>query len=388
MDGVLTEIARWVFWGSVLLVVYPYIGYPTVLWIAARFAARRGRPVGGGTPAVTLLISVYNEADVMDEKLQNTLALDYPADRLEIAVVSDGSTDDTHAIASRYAHRGVQLWVYSGRIGKSACLNHAVARARGEVVVFSDANSRYHPRAVRELVAPFADPTVGFVTGRTAYRSRPGERLSGSIGAYAKLETVIKRLESRVGSCVGADGAIFAIRRSLFRPLQATDINDLVTPLDIVEQGFRGELNEEAWCSEETAGGDGQEFRRQVRITNRTIRALARRSRLLNPFRYGVFSLQVASHKWARLVVPFGLLGALSASGFLALEQGGYAVLFGAQAAMYGAALLVSRFVIEGGWAAVFRGVSAFLVVNCAILYGWGAYMRGETHVVWAPTPR
>ena len=197
--------------------------------------------------------------------------LEYPRQLLEIVVISDGSTDRTNEIVQSYADRGVQLRVFEGRIGKTACLNRVVPEANGDVIVFSDANALYEKDAVRDLAANFSDPTIGFVTGSTRYAVMPGAGEAATVGLYAALEQFTKKAESRIGSCVGADGAIFAIRKHLYPPLGEADINDLVIPLTIVRRGYRGVLEPAAFCIEPTAGDARGEFRRQVRITSRSL---------------------------------------------------------------------------------------------------------------------
>lgn len=382
------SMAAVLFWSSLGGVIYSYLGYPLVLKLLSFFVKPSERnqavPV---LPKVTLIVSVFNEEQVIEEKIVNTLALDYPSDLLEIVFVSDGSTDRTDEVISGYAERGVLLRRYEGRVGKTACLNQAVPLADGKIIVFSDANSKYDQGAIRALVRHFSDDRIGFVTGRTRYLSPEGKKVRESVGVYARIESEIKRLESLVGSCVGADGAIFAIRRGLYRPLQSTDINDLVIPLKIVAQGFQGKLEEEAFCFEETAKGGVQEFHRQVRITNRTIRAIVNHRSLLNPMRHGFFSFQLFSHKVSRLLVPFFLL-TLFFTNCALISDGPVYFLSGV-----GQMLFYLMAIIGGGrgsntiaWIVALS--HTFAMVNLAILYAWLKYVKGETYVTWMPTER
>jgi cellulose synthase/poly-beta-1,6-N-acetylglucosamine synthase-like glycosyltransferase len=259
--------------------------------------------------------------------------------------------------------------------------------AGGDIIVFSDANSKYDQGAIRALVGHFADDRIGFVTGRTRYISPDGGKVRESVGVYARIERELKRLESLLGSCVGADGAIFAIRKGLYRPLQSTDINDLVIPLKIVAQGFRGELEEEAFCFEETAKGGVHEFHRQVRITNRTIRAVSNHLALLNPMRHGFFSFQLFSHKVSRLLVPFFLLTLFSTNLILISDEPVYLLSGVGQALFY-------LMAIGGGGrgpypiAWIIALSHTFAMVNLAILYAWLKFVKGETYVTWMPTQR
>jgi cellulose synthase/poly-beta-1,6-N-acetylglucosamine synthase-like glycosyltransferase len=377
------------FWFSGVFILYSYFGYPLVLKIISLFKpARRSMNAPSLERKVTLLISAYNEEAVIEEKILNSLALHYPRSLLEIVVVSDGSTDTTCDIVSRYADRGVKLWHYEGRIGKTACLNQAVRRAEGEVIVFSDANSQYNKEAIRELVKHFADERVGFVTGRTIYVSGDAEKAPGSIGLYSKIEQWTKTLESEIGSCVGADGAIFAIRKALYRPLNGFDINDFVIPLNVVKQGYWGKLENNAFCLEKTAGAPRDEFYRQVRIANRTIRALVNHADLLNPLRFGFLSFEIFSHKVVRLFVPFFMLLLFLTSLGLAVHASFYLLFFTGQLFFYFAAGLNHSFDGPKGASRLFSIPHTFSLVNLAIAYGWIQYFKGETYVVWAPSQR
>ncbi len=196
------------FWVSLLAISYAYAGYPAILWTVSRFVGLGERsPTGQGVylPSVTMIVSAYNEETVIGEKIENALSLDYPRELLEIVIVSDGSTDRTGDIVLKFAHRGVVLRHYEGRIGKTACLNRALPLAAGGIIVFSDANSTYEKGALTALLHPFQDSSVGFVTGWTRYGSSEDMCAVDSLGIYSRLELATKELESRLGSCVGAE---------------------------------------------------------------------------------------------------------------------------------------------------------------------------------------
>lgn len=371
-----------VFWVSVGMVAYAYAGYPLVLALLARLRAApvRKAPV---QPPLTLIVSAYNEEKVIREKIENALGLDYPAEALEILVVSDASSDRTEAIAGTYAGRGVRTIRVEGRVGKSACINRVVPDARGEIIVFTDANARFERSALRRLAENFADAGIGFVTGYTRYASAVEDTVQESVSVYASLERRTKGLESRIGSCVGADGAIFAVRKGLFRPLRDTDINDLVIPLRVIEQGHRGVLEEEACCFEETAGGQKGEHARQVRITNRTLRAIFRHANLLNPARYGLFAWQLFSHKLMKLSVPFWMGLVLVANGVLAFSHPFYGATLALQGVLYGLAVVGGRASGPGLLVRVAGICNTFVVVNLAIARGWVSYLRGREFRTW-----
>ena len=280
--------------------LYVYAGYPLALELIVRIRGPRGIVRGPELPRVSLIISAYNEGDVIATKLENALALDYPRERLEIVVVSDASTDHTDRIVGTFAERGVRLARQAARRGKTAGLNAVVPTVSGDVVVFSDANALYEPDAVRKLIRNFADPEVGCVTGEARYLKGNHSAADVSERAYWTYEIRIKRLETAVGSMVGGDGAIYAIRKSLWRSLPDDAINDFLNPLQIVGAGWRGVYEPEAVCYEETAAGITREWRRRVRIVSRSWRAVFQAGGVLNPFRVGLFTFSLLSHKILR----------------------------------------------------------------------------------------
>lgn len=305
------------FWASIVALVYVYLGYPLLLrllvaWRGCRPTARRDI-----TPSVTLVISAYNEAPVIRRKLENALALDYPRERLMVAVISDASDDDTDDIVRDFASQGIRLFRQAQRRGKTAGLNRVVPELQSEIVVFSDANALYQPDAVRMLVRNFADPHVGCVTGEARYLPAGGGAADAGERMYWDYEAQSKRLETCMGSMVGGDGAIYAIRRGLWQTLPDTAINDFLNPLQIVAAGYRAVYEPDAICYEETAGDARKEFRRRVRIVSRSWRAVFQAPQVLNPFRCGFFSVAVVSHKvlrwWSGAFVIAALIAAVDA---------------------------------------------------------------------------
>lgn len=374
------------FWMLLGAVFYAYLGYPFLLRIVSAAWSReiRKQPIGQFSPRVTLIISAYNEEDVIEQKILNALALDYPRDLLEIAVISDGSTDGTNRIVERYDTQGVILKYYPGRLGKTECLNRTVPQVSGEILIFTDANALFDASAVRRLVENFGDKTIGFVTGYTRYTAAGSSGTEASVNIYTRLEIMKKEYESRLGSCVGADGAIFAIRKHLFRELKAEDINDFVIPLNIVRQGYRGVFEREVFCYEAAQSDEG-EYRRQVRITGRTLRALRTNSDLLNPFRHGFFALQLLSNKLIRLMSPFLLSALLFASAMLGvlLQNPFYAAAFACQAVFYLTGWLVPADVRSAVLKKPASISKTFFIANCAIMTGWLQYLKGDIHVRW-----
>ncbi|WP_054694439.1 glycosyltransferase family 2 protein [Geotalea toluenoxydans] len=284
------EILAFLFWVLIILIFYPYVIYPGMLFLLG-LVRNRKVVAGPGKPLVTIIIPAFNEEAVIGKKLQNTLMLDYPRQLLQIIVISDASTDGTDEIAGSFAKEGVKLLRNETRKGKTYGLNRACEMARGEVLVFTDADSMFHKEMLNLLVRNFAHKEIGLVTGSTRYLSKAGDgSMVATMGKYTLFERWIKEQESRIGSCIGADGAIFAMRREYYRPLDEKDINDFVIPLNVVRQGKRVVLDRDVYCLEEHADDEGMEFSRQIRITNRTIRALISNRDMLNPFRHGCFA--------------------------------------------------------------------------------------------------
>ncbi len=373
------------FWISVFTVGYVYFGYPLVLYILNKVLPERKVQQGEIFPEVTLIISVYNEAATIEEKLKNALSLDYPKEKLEILVVSDASTDGSDDIIRGYQDQGIKLLRQEERAGKTLGLNHAVQKATGEIIVFSDANAMYEPDAVRKLVRNFNDPKVGYVTGESRYLTSEESSVSVLENLYWTYEIAIKKMESRLGSMVGADGAIYAIRNTLYSPLKSTDINDFVNPLQIIFKKYRGIYEPEAVCYEETASSFRGEFRRRVRIVSRSWRGLFRVQALLNPFRFGTFSLALISHKLLRWLVPVMMTTAFVSNIFLFEAGRIYQVLFGFQVLFVLMTLVGGCFTFMGWQNKIFQAPYYFTLSNVASLIGIYRGIRGTSQVTWEP---
>jgi cellulose synthase/poly-beta-1,6-N-acetylglucosamine synthase-like glycosyltransferase len=334
-------------------------------------------------PSVSLLISAYNEEKVIEDKILNSLSLNYPKELLEIVILSDGSEDNTDDIVSHYKKDGVLLRRYEGRIGKTACLNDAVSMCKSEIVIFSDANSRYDKDAVLHLVKHFVDSKIGLVTGHTIYNSKNSKEVSKSIKFYSKIEKITKKYESAISSCVGADGAIFAIRRKLYRKLNDSDINDLILPLHVVRQGYRSILEEKAFCIEEISKTISDEGRRQSRITNRTLRALFNNFDLFNPLKYGIFSFELFAHKLLKFIIPHLLIVLFLINIFLTKIGWAYAIIFAMQIAFYSLAIMGLYSSKKNKKASFVAIPMTFTMSNYAILYGWLTFFKGQTYTTW-----
>ncbi|UZD66502.1 glycosyltransferase family 2 protein [Marinobacter sp. AN1] len=300
--------------------VYVYAGYPLALWLLTLGRDKVTHRVAETRPSVALIISCYNEAAVIRDKVENALALDYPRDRLSILVVSDGSDDGTDDIVKQYAEPGVELIRQEGRLGKTMGLNLAMEQVDADVTVFSDANAMYAPDAIHKLVRNFADEHVGYVVGAALYTDGDSGASAKNENLYWRYELAIKSMESRLHSVVGGDGAIYAIRSHLWQPLEQKDINDFVNPLQIIARGYRGVFEPEAKCFEETAGNFDREVARKERIVNRSIRGLMRVKEVMNPRESGIFAWEVISHKLLRWLIPVFLMLGIGGSALLAAQ--------------------------------------------------------------------
>lgn len=367
------------FYLLLLLCLYPYLLYPAVVVIWSTLAGGEYRS-GDCRPHISIIISVYNEETVIRDKIDNTLQLIYPEHLLEILVVSDGSTDRTNEIAESFGSSRVTLKAFPGRQGKTACLNRIIPEARGDIIVFTDANSMFPPDLLRKLSANFADDAIGLVTGWTKYRKPGGTE--ETVGLYGRLEMITKQAESRISSCVGADGAVFAMRKNLYLPLKESDINDFVIPLQVIAQGKRVVLNPAVYCIEQPGDNEAKEYRRQVRITTRTLGAIGRNRQFLNPLRYGSFSFFLLSHKVIRFLVPFTFAGLLITAVLLSSTSLLYAGFATAQLIFIG--------IGTAGLSKLFTGrlpqlCSVFLLTIAAQLVGWARWTSGKTDVMWKP---
>ena len=303
---------RFVFWIAAALVFYVYLGYP-LLMAALRAFIRRPVRRAAIEPSLTLLIPAFNEAAVIERKIRNAVEVDYPSDKLEIIVASDGSTDGTVAIAQEFARHGrIRLLAFPRNRGKMATLNAAVLEAHGAIIVFSDAPAVLDRDALRRLVENFADPAVGAVSGRYTVVKASEVKTGASEDIYWRYETFLKTCESQLGSTLGAHGHLYAIRRELYPfPDPAVINDDYVIPLSVVSKGLRAIYEPSAIVHEEAREMSG--FGRRVRISAGNIQQLALMRSLLRPFR-PLPLLFFVSHKVLRLLVPLAMVAAFVAS--------------------------------------------------------------------------
>jgi len=394
-----TILLATILWSCIALVVYAYAVYPPVIWLCARlFGDRRvatappnGAPADAALPPITLLIAAHNEAEVIAARLENALTVDYPRDKFSIVVASDGSSDATTSIVQSFADRGVRLLDYQPNQGKAATLNAAIAETAGaetsgDLILLSDANTDIDAHAPRLLARWFADPNIGAVCGRLILTDPHTGRNVDSM--YWKYETFLKKAEGRLGALLGANGAVYAIRRELFEPIpRDTIVDDFVIPLLArLRTGCRIIYDAEAVAHEETPADLGSEFGRRSRIGAGGFQSIVLLWRLLDP-RQGWTAFSFFSHKVLRWHCPFFLIAALAAN-VLLLGVPAYRWLLTAQVAFY-AVSLVGAFVPGAGLAAkLVRLTTMFTSMNLALLVGFWRWITGRQRGVWQRTAR
>lgn len=304
------------FWITLFLIFYTYFGYSiSLILLSAVF--KRDLVKKNIEPKVTFLITAYNEEKDIARKLENTLSLDYPREKLELLVASDGSTDRTDEIVRSFAGRGVKLLRVEGRVGKTQTQNRAVEAATGEVIIFSDATTRYDGQAIRKIVQNYADGSVGAVSGRYEYYNPTGAAIGTGNILFWKYENFIKRCQTSIKTISGCCGCIYSVRRALYVPLPPDIISDLVEPLKILEKGYRIVFEPEAVAFEETTEKASEEFYMRIRVITRGMRGLLYMKSLFNPFRYGFVSFQLFSHKLLRWLMPVFMILLFASNLFL-----------------------------------------------------------------------
>lgn len=373
-----------IFWIATFLIVYIYVGYPLLLkLLPSHSSGIHITPLEA--PEVTVLIAAYNEAAHLESTLRNKLEQNYPADRLKVIVISDESTDGTDAIVERIAAEDsrVSLLRQLPRQGKTSALNLAMHSVHSDILVFSDANSIYHPDAIHHLVEAFQDQSVGYVTGKMIYVTADGQVAGDGCSAYMKYENLLRRLETRVSSVVGVDGGIDAMRRELYQPMQPDQLPDFVQPLKVITQGKRVIYCEKALLNEETLEDDRKEFNMRVRVSLRAYWAMSDMRHLFNPKKYGVFSLQLISHKLLRYLAFFPLYVAFVSNGFITGNDPFYVFSFVVQLVFYSAAATAA---ISGRTQhKLLRLPYYFCLINIASAIAFSRYLRGEKIVLWKP---
>jgi len=378
-------IAECVFWGSVFWVGYCYFGYPAAITILARIA---GRPVGklDVFPTVSIVISAWNEEDVIAAKLDNLYSLDYPLDKVEILIGTDGSTDATVSILRGSHDPRLRVFEYSVRRGKPAVLNDLLAADRHEIILFNDARQLLAKDALRAIVKNFADPYVGCVSGELVFSEATGTTGKG-VDLYWRYEKFIRDQESQVHSMLGATGAIYAIRRILFSPISVnTILDDMVIPFQIIRQGYRAVFDNAVKAYDRVADNPAEEYRRKVRTISGNYQVFATMPGMLNPLQSPV-AIQLFSHKFLRVLVPFFLVLIFGVNGLL-LGQEKYRLFWLLQLVFYGMAL--TGIWTKGKTSGIVNAVNrvcyvpyVFCLLNFSALAGFWRFVTARSEVLW-----
>jgi len=372
------------FFISLAILIYIYLGYPMVVYTAS-LIRKGGVSKGMYQPHVTILISAYNEEKYIGATIENKLLLNYPRDKIEIIVISDGSDDTTDDIVRSYSERGVRLVRQEPRKGKTSALNMAVSMAHGEILVFSDANSIYDLDALRNLMENFADPSVGYATGKMVYINPDGTAIGDGCSAYMNYENMLRNLETRVGSIVGVDGGIDAVRKFLYLNMKVDQLPDFVLPLMVVEQGYKVVYESRALLKEEALKRSDDEYRMRVRVSLRALWVLWDMRRFLNPAHYGLFSFQLLSHKVLRYLGVVFMIGSYVFNTLILTRSRFLWIPFLLQSLFYGAAIT--------GYALEKKGVKLnvlyipyyFCLINIAAGHALIKFFRCEKRVLWEP---
>ena len=369
------------FWTAILCVLYPYALYPIVLFIAGRRRPMPSAEAPAHRPSVSLIVPVSNEESCIARKVENTASLRYPAARLQVIFISDGSTDGTVNVLRRLAPSSTEIIELTERRGKAAALNAGLARAKNEIVVFSDAAVDFEPDAIERLVEPFADPRIGCVSGEDLIRESSGEAW------YGRYELLLRRLESRVHSIVGASGSVYAQRRAQCAPFTPGLAPDFLSVLRTVELGYRAVSQASAIAFMTSAKDPRQEFERKVRTVLRGITTLFVYAHLLNPARHGSFAFILFSHKVMRWLAPVFMIVALITPLWL-LASPMYTTLLALQIVAYAVAWCAFHRLVGMNRLLLGKAALYFATVNLAVLVAWMQYARGIRQEVWTPTRR
>ena len=378
-----TPGAAIVFWVSFALLVYVYIGYPLVAALRARLwpKPRLRAPI---EPSISIVVMAHDEAERIGPRIENLLALDYPRDKVEIVIGSDGSTDDTVQRALSYADRGVTVCAFTQHRGKPATINAVVPMVHGDIVVFADARQRFEPQTVRELAANFADPAVGGASGELVLAAHDGTAAAGHGTAfYWRYEKCIRSTEGRADSTIGATGAIYAIRRELFEPIpDDTLLDDVLIPLRIARRGYRMVFEPNARALDHASSTARQEFVRKTRTIAGMFQLIAREGWLLNPLRNRLW-FETISHKVLRLALP--MLHASWLLSNVALADSGllYGLMLTLQVVFYGAAAVGLSHRDGKRRSIVFSAPAAICLLLWATVVGFFRFVTNSQQVTW-----
>ncbi|MBU0520029.1 glycosyltransferase family 2 protein [bacterium] len=366
------------------MILYIFFIYPAIVVILSSLKRRAFEPRWEELPHVTMLLSAHNEETTIASKIENVLQQEYPQDRLDLIIVDDGSTDRTVEVVRGFPSERIDLLVQESRAGKTAALNRAAVKATGDVLVFTDANAIYQPDAVQRLVAGFDKAgKIGVVCGELKYTQHE-QAVSDEESRYWGMEIMLKKAESNIGSLLGANGSIYAMRRELYQPLREDLISDFITPLLLTKAGYDTVYQPEAVSTEKSTRSLQSEFRRKKRIVQRGLYGLRVHSELLNPAAAGWLAIQLWSHKVLRWLTPFWLIGILVSSALL-YPVGFFKYLYILQILSYLAGFLGILMHASGRAPSLLRIPAYVLMTMGAALSGVTGVIMGKKVVVWNP---
>ncbi|MBC7899100.1 MAG: glycosyltransferase family 2 protein [Saprospiraceae bacterium] len=377
-------LAIFVFWLSVGIIFYVYIGYPLLVYIISRLFPKQIKK-GDFEPKVSIIITAYNEEQDIRGKIENTLAIDYPLEKLQIIVASDGSTDGTDEIVKEFAAKGVNLFRQDGRVGKTHTQNKAVEQADGEVILFSDATTMFQSDVLKALVPNFADQTVGCVAGRLIYVDESESGVGTGARSYWNYETSLKESESKACSLIGVSGCLYAVRRSAYMPMYPEACSDFLICTVVYRQGLRSVYEPGAVCTEETNRQSEKEMQMRVRVISQTFTDLWRNREMLNPLKSGFFAIELISHKLLRYSIPVFLFVLLLTTIFLAFSSDLFFILLVFQIVFYAIALIAWLLEKKGMKSGVLAMPLYFVLTNLASWVGFYKFLRGERYASWEP---
>jgi cellulose synthase/poly-beta-1,6-N-acetylglucosamine synthase-like glycosyltransferase len=366
-----------IFWTFILAILYVYLGYPVLVYLLS-IVFKKPIKKERIYPSVSIIISAYNEEENIENKIKSILSLDYPTDKLEVLIGSDGSTDNTEAIISRYQSGMIKLLRQERRSGKPSMLNLLANQAKGEILTFTDARQELGKNSLRELVDNFNDKKVGSVSSEMLFNNENKKGSSG-IGLYWKYEKFIRSSESRIGSMLGATGAMYAIRKELFTELPKDLIlDDVYIPLKIVQKGYRAIFEPEAKIYDKIAKSSKSEFLRKVRTLSGNFQVFIYLRELFNPFKSPI-AFQLFSHKLLRLIVPF-LLIVIFISNIFILDNTFYLTFMVLQCLFYALALIG---ILSKSANRLLNIPSMFCVMNLAAVVGLWKFATNKQSVMW-----
>jgi glycosyltransferase involved in cell wall biosynthesis len=369
---------------SVFAIFYSYFGYPLSLYLISliRIIHHENKII---YPHVSIIITAFNEEDRIMEKIENTLSIAYPKDKIEIIIASDGSTDGTNEIISSYAGKGINLLPIPIRGGKESAQKEAVRQSEGEILVFSDVSTMIEPNGIEQIVSNFADPEVGCVSSRDLVIGPDGK--AGGEGFYVRYEMWIRSLESRVSSLVGLSGSFFAARRVVCGDFAEDLDSDFRTLLNSVKAEKRGIIDPMAIGFYRDISDPRKEFDRKVRTVLRGITVFFLNTEFLNIFKYGLFSYQYFCHKLLRWLVPLFMIISLLAIAIMSFNSSAYLIIFFIIFVLLSYSLLLHYNIISNPINIMVVPVY-FIMVNLSILTAWWKYLNNERVTVWDPTKR